>query len=181
MNIVLKPAETFRDDFSVGNSDEAILRFPFPFAEDRYMYSVNIEPHVKGGATAAFDAAFDLDEHYIGECADRALTLIDDPLRCQVLPHMLTAEWDTVELLMESLAGDYPALFTLTRHANAWRWQNRPLNIDQSFTFGEIDTLPCPPFEYITRQVQGDSRCRTSATITCSWMAAWSRRRPIGH
>ena len=156
MNILLKPAETFRDDFSVRNSDEAILRFPFPFPEDRYMYGVNIEPHVKGGPTAAFDAVFDLDEHYIGECEDRALTLIDDPLRCQVLPHMLAAEWDTVEVLMESLAADYPSLFTLTRDGNTWRWQNRPLNIDQSFTFGDGDTLPCPPFEYITRQVQGD-------------------------
>src|ERR1700712_2608055 len=111
MNILLKPAETFRNDFSVRNSDEAILRFPFPFPEDKYMYAVNIEPHVPSGPTAAYDAVFDLDEHYIGECEDRAMVLADDPLRCQVLPHMMDAEWDTLELLMESLAKDYPALF----------------------------------------------------------------------
>ena len=46
MTIVFKPTETFHDDFTYRNSDAAILRFPFPFAEDAYMYSVNIEPHV---------------------------------------------------------------------------------------------------------------------------------------
>jgi hypothetical protein len=156
MNISLKPAETFRGDFSARNSDAAILRFPFPFPEDAYMYAVNIEPHVRGGPTPAYDAVFDIDEHYIGECEDRALTLIDDPARCQVLPHMMEAEWDTLELLMESLAADYPALFALTKDGDTWRWQNRPLGIDQTFTFGRAESLPYPPFEYITRQVQGD-------------------------
>ncbi len=156
MNISLKPLETFRGEFSTRNSDAAILRFPFPFPEDAYMYGVNIEPHVRGGPSAAFNAVFDIDEHYIGECHDRALTLIDDPARCQVLPHMMAAEWDTLELLMESLSTDYPELFQLAKNGNAWRWVNHPLGIDQAFTFGRPDTLPYPPFEYITRQVQGD-------------------------
>lgn len=38
--------ETFRDDYTFRNSPEAIRRFPFPFNEDKYMYSVNMEPHV---------------------------------------------------------------------------------------------------------------------------------------
>jgi dimethylamine monooxygenase subunit A len=156
MDLILKSAETFRGDFSARNSDDAILRFPFPFPEDKYMYGVNIEPHVRGGATAAYDAIFDLDEHYIGECEDRALTLLDDPLRCQVLPHMAEAEWDTLELLMESLALDYPQHFSLIKNGAAWHWINRPLGLDQHFIFGRTETLPCPPFEYITRQVQGD-------------------------
>jgi hypothetical protein len=156
MNISLKPAETFRGDFSARNSDAAILRFPFPFPEDVYMYAVNIEPHVRGGPTAAYDAVFDHDEHYIGECEDRALTLIDDPLRCQVLPHMIDAEWDTLELLMENMAADYPALFSLSREGDKWHWVNRPLGIDQHFIFGKAETLPYGPFEYITRQTQGD-------------------------
>jgi hypothetical protein len=156
MNLILKPAETFRDDFSVRNSDAAILRFPFPFPEDNYMYAVNIEPHVRSGPTAAYDAVFDLDEHYLGECKDRALTLADDPLRCQVMPHMLSAEWDTLELMMESLAQDYPEHFSLEKQGDAWRWINRPLGLDQKFVFGRAETLPYPPFEYITRQVQGD-------------------------
>ncbi len=156
MDLNLKPAETFRGNFSAQNSEAAIRRFPFPFPDDLYMYSVNMEPHERGGPTAAYDAIFDLDEHYLGECADRAQVLADDPKRCQVMPHLIDAEWDTLELLMESLATDYPAQFTLTRNGDAWHWINRPLALDQRFTFGDAASLPCPPFEYITRQVQGD-------------------------
>jgi hypothetical protein len=156
MNLIVKPPETFRGDFSMRNSDAAILRFPFPFPEDSYMYAVNMEPHIRGGPTAAYDAVFDLDEHYLGDMHDRALVLEEDPARCQVLPHMLDAEWDTLELLMENLAQDYPAHFSLTRNGDAWHWVNRPMRIDDTFTFGAAETLPYPPFEYITRQVQGD-------------------------
>lgn len=39
--------ETFRDDYTYRNSPEAIRRFPFPFDQDSYMYSVNVEPHRK--------------------------------------------------------------------------------------------------------------------------------------
>ncbi len=39
MPIVMKPLETYRDDFTFSNSPEAIARFPFPFPEDSYMYS----------------------------------------------------------------------------------------------------------------------------------------------
>ncbi len=156
MDLIDKPAQTFRGDFSFRNSDAAILRFPFPFEGDGYMYAVNIEPHVQTGPTAAYDAFFDLDEHYVAECEERALVLAEDKLRCQVLPHMIDAEWDTLELLMENLARDYPAQFTLSKNGDAWRWMNRPLGLDQTFTFGDAATLPYPPFEYITRQVQGD-------------------------
>ena len=156
MTIHFKPDETFRGDFTYRNSDTAILRFPFPFGEDRYIYAVNVEPHRRGGPTAAYDAAFDVDEHYIAECRERALTLASDPKRCQVLPHMMAAEWDTLELLMESLSTDYPDQFSLIRDDDTWTWVNRPLGIEDCFVFGRPETLPFRPFEYITRQVQGD-------------------------
>jgi hypothetical protein len=156
MDIELKPAETFRNDFTVRNSDTAILRFPFPFHEDKYMYAVNIEPHTRSGPSPAYNAVFDLDEHYIGECLDRAMVLAQDPARCQVLPHMMAAEWDTLELLMDNLAADYPSLFSLEKSADHWVWTNRPLGLCDRFVFGRPETLPYPPFEYITRQIQGD-------------------------
>lgn len=148
--------EHFRGDYRYGNSEAAIRRFPFPFPQDAYQYSVNIEPHRPGppGAVTAF--AFDIDEHYVAECRDRALTLARDPGRCQSLPHMAAAGWDTLELLMESLARDYPAHFALQRDGSRWHWTNRPLGLSQAFTFGDAATLPCPPLEYITRQAQGD-------------------------
>ena len=156
MNIKFKH-ESFRDDFTFRNSPETIRRFPFPFHEDKYMYAVNMEPHVPAGPKGhAYNAPIDVDEHYVAEMHDRALVLKEDPLRCQALPHMMAAQWDTLELLMEKQAEGFPELFTLTKNGNLWRWINRPLNIDQNFTFGDPSTLPYEPMEYITRQAQGD-------------------------
>lgn len=148
--------ETYRGDFTFYNSPEAIRHFPFPFHEDKYMYAVNIEPHTPGPKGSAYEFPIDVDEHYVADMKDRAIVLAEDPLRCQSLPHMLTAEWDLVELLMTSMSEAYPEHFTLTRNGDAWHWVNRPLGIDDEFTFGDTSTLRYPPMEYITRQCQGD-------------------------
>lgn len=148
--------ETFRDDYSYHNSPAAIRRFPFPFDKDDYMYSVNMEPHAGGREGSPFEKRFDVDEHYVAEMHDRAITLAEDPLRCQSLPHMELAGWDLLELIMESKAEDYPELFQLHRDGDQWHWINKPLGIDQRFTFLDSTTLPYGPLEYITRQAQGD-------------------------
>ena len=163
--------ETFRNDFTFRNSPAAIRRFPFPFHEDSYMYSVNMEPHVKGAAGTAFETLIDVDEHYISEMEDRAKVLKEDPLRCQALPHMMTAQWDTLELLMEQQAAGYPEHFSLTRDGDNWHWINKPLGIDQKFVFGDASTLPCEPMEYITRQAQGDF-CIVDQRDNNLWMDA---------
>lgn len=151
-----KRNERFRDEYHYANSDAAIRRFPFPFADDAYRYSVNLEPHVRGAPGSVYQALFDIDEHYLGELQDRAITLQRDPLRCQVLPHLRIAQWDLLELLMESLSTDYPDWFGLDRDGDLWHWRNRLLGVDDRFVFGDESSLPLPPFEYITRQVQGD-------------------------
>jgi hypothetical protein len=156
MSAVFKPHETFRDDFTFGNSPQAIRRFPLPFAEDEYMYSVNIEPHTAGPGGSVLEFAFDVDEHYVAECRERALVLAAEPLRYQALPHMMSAQWDCLELIMESLARDYPEHFSLTKRGKRWHWINRPLNIDQPFIFGDTASLPREPLDFITRQAQGD-------------------------
>lgn len=148
--------ETFRGDYTFRNSAEAIRRFPFPFDRDDYMYSVNIEPHAGGPAGSPFARRFDVDEHYVAELRDRAITLDADPLRCQSLPHMELAGWDLLELVMTSKAADYPDLFQLRRDGDRWRWVNRPLGIVQDFTFLDPGSLSCGPMEYIARQTQGD-------------------------
>src|SRR5262249_15393839 len=153
MSIAFKQ-ETFRNDFTFRNSPTAIRRFPFPFAEDSYMYAVNIEPHVPGKKGSVFEHPIDVDEHYVGEMKDRALVLAEDPLRCQALPHMMTAQWDLLELLMESKAKSYPEVFSLTRDGDNWHWVNKALGIDDKFVFGNTSTLPYEPMEYITRQSQ---------------------------
>jgi hypothetical protein len=170
MNIDFKQ-ETFRDDFSFRNSPAAVRRFPFPFHEDSYMYSVNMEPHVKGAAGSAFESLIDVDEHYISEMKDRAKVLKEDPLRCQALPHMMTAQWDTLELLMEQQAAGYPEHFSLTKDGDNWHWINKPLGIDQKFVFGDASTLSSEPMEYITRQAQGDF-CIVDQRDNNLWMDA---------
>ena len=148
--------ETFYDDFTFRNSEWAIRRFPFPFHEDSYMYSVNLEPHLSLRPGSVFEKTFDVDEHYVSEMRDRARVLADDPLRCQSLPHMTLAGWDLLELIMDAKAREYPDLFELHRDGDRWHWINKPLGIEQKFTFLDETTLPCGPMEYITRQAQGD-------------------------
>lgn len=155
MGLIFKQ-ETYRDDYTFSNSPAAIKRFPFPFPEDKYMYSVNIEPHTPGPKGSVFEFPIDIDEHYVADMRDRAITLKLDPLRCQSLPHMMMAEWDLLELLMTSMSDSYPEHFTLTRDGDNWHWVNRPLGIEQKFIFGDATTLPMKPMEYITRQCQGD-------------------------
>lgn len=156
MTLTFKPLETYRDDFSFRNSAEAIARFPFPFPEDHYMYSVNLEPAVSRDPGSVFEHTFDIDEHYVAEMAERARVLELDPQRCLVMPHMAQAAWDTLAVLMEHLSRDYPQHFRLDREDDAWHWRNLALGIDQRFTFGDPASLPCEPLEYITRQMQGD-------------------------
>ena len=103
MNVVFKPDETFRDDFTFRNSTAAIRRFPLPFPEDRYMYSVNIEEHQPGPPGSVIEFPIDIDEHYVAECRERALVLAEEPQRFQALPHMMSSQWDCLELIMESL------------------------------------------------------------------------------
>lgn len=148
--------DSYRPPFHIENSEETILRFPFPFPEDSYMYSMNVEPHVRGGPVDAMSHTFDVDEHYVGECAEKARILAEDPKRCMVLPHMRDAEWDFLELGMDNLSTDYPEHFTLKKEGNDWLWENHLLNIRQSFVFGDETTLPQSPFEYMARQMQGD-------------------------
>lgn len=156
MSAVFKPDETFRGDFTYRNSPAAIRRFPLPFPDDTYMYSVNIEPHTAGPQGSVVEHPFDVDEHYIAECRERELVLAADPRRFQALPHMMSAQWDCLELIMESFARDYPEHFQLTKKRNHWHWINKPLELEQQFTFGDVSTLPREPLDYIGRQAQGD-------------------------
>ena len=156
MSTAFKPDETFRDSFTFRNSEAAIRRFPMPFPEDNYMYSVNIEPHTAGPPGSVTEFPIDIDEHYVAECKERALVLAAEPLRFQALPHMMSAQWDCLELIMESLARDYPQHFALARAGNRWHWINRPLGINRHFTFGEASSLDRQPLDFITRQAQGD-------------------------
>lgn len=157
MRVAPKEIQTFRDDFTYSNSPEAIQRFPFPFPEDDYRYSVNMEPHTpKGGEGSAYEKFLDIDEHYLSEMEERGLVLKEMPHRCLAMEHMDLACWDMIERCMVSLAEDYPEHFGLTCDGDNWTWENRLLGIKDDFVFGDSGSLPMPPMEYMGRQLQGD-------------------------
>ncbi len=132
------------------NSPEAIKNFPFPFANDSYMYSVNIQPVTN-------EALFDVDEHYYTEIEERDRILqAGKQGRYFAFPHMKIAQWDALEIIMNDLVTYNPESFSLTQNGNRWTWENKKLNIKDTFTFLDESTLPCEPFEYISRQVQED-------------------------
>lgn len=142
------------------NSAKAVRNFPFPFISDNYMYSANVEPSgvpVDNGAGGSWgEGIIDVNEHYFEEIAERERILSEDPDRFVALPHMMEAQWDALEFIMETLVKDYPEHFSLHREGDDWRWENRLLGIEEEFTFGDASTLPYEPLEYIGRQVQED-------------------------
>lgn len=152
----IKPAQTMHGDFTYTNSPVAVARFPFPWREDSFRYSVNMEPHPGGPAGSVFEHAIDIDEHYLTDITERARCLADQHERYVSLPHTGLLQWDCLELLMESLARDYPQYFSLTKDSDRWTWENKPMAIKDSFTFGDFNAFECEPAEYIFRQVQGD-------------------------
>jgi hypothetical protein len=139
------------------NSSEAIHRFPFPFATDGYMYSVNLV-RAGQGAPGTFDEhVFDIDEHYIAELRERERILSEDyGRRYLTLAHMQDAQWDFLEMGMTHLAADYPQHFSLERDGNRWHWKNHLLGSAQDFVFGNSATLAMEPLEFMGRQMQGD-------------------------
>lgn len=115
MQLHSKTGESFIAPYRFSNLPEALARFAFPFPEDSYMYSVNLEPHVRVGQ-GVFANAFDIDEHYVAECSDRARALAEQPgVHYVSLSHMMQAQLDVLELIMESYARDFPQFFELRK------------------------------------------------------------------
>lgn len=154
----MKPAQIVREGFTFTKSPASIARFPYPWVEDEYMYSVNMEPHPGGPVGSPYEPILDLDEHYLSEMKDREAFIPKTGAhnRFHALPHMKLAQWDTLELMMDAFSKTYPQYFTLEKDGNIWTWENKPLGIKDTFEFGKWDTLPYEPAEYIWRQAQGD-------------------------
>lgn len=141
------------------SSDALISGFPFPFADDIYRYSTNVEPAATPTATAAGqwgERVLDIDGEYHRELAERAGILAADPTRHTVQPHMRVAAWDTMLTLMRELASAYPESMSLTRDGQRWLWRNGLLGLSAGFAYGDESTLPDEPLRYIASQVQED-------------------------
>ncbi|MGW5105939.1 heme-dependent oxidative N-demethylase family protein [Nocardia sp. NPDC004123] len=134
--------------------------FPFPFPEDQYRYSTNVEPAGKPVVTPVGrwgDSIIAIDDHYLAELDERARILERDPSRHAVLPHMRPACWDALLTILRELAKAYPASCTLTHlGAGRWNWTNALTGDSLEFTYGDDATLPVPPLLWISSQVQED-------------------------
>jgi hypothetical protein len=141
-------------------TDDLIRGFPFPFVEDRYRYSTNVEQArtpVRTPAGQWGTGVVDVDGEYQRELAERAEILAADLTRNVVLPHMRAAAWDALLTLMRELSAVYPASMRLSRNTDgSWHWMNHLLDEDVVFTYGDESTLPDEPLRYISRQVQED-------------------------
>jgi dimethylamine monooxygenase subunit A len=141
-------------------SSDLVGGFPFPFVDDRYRYSTNVEPALNAVSTPPGrwgTTLLDIDSEYDRELAERAAILTADPSRHAVLPHMRGAAWDAMLTLMRQLCIDYPQAMRLSRNENdSWHWENEILGESIEFVYGDETTLPRDPLRYIASQVQED-------------------------
>ncbi|MGK5113893.1 MULTISPECIES: heme-dependent oxidative N-demethylase family protein [unclassified Geodermatophilus] len=138
---------------------ERTARFPFPFPDDTYRYSTNVEPARRPVVTAAGtwgDRLLHVDDGYAAELALRRTVLAADPMRCQQLPHMRVAAWDALLTLLPDLAATYPDAMALRRHGDRWSWRNDLIGTSASFVVGDDDSLPGGPLAFLGSQVQED-------------------------
>jgi dimethylamine monooxygenase subunit A len=74
----------------------------------------------------------------------------------QVLPETESMQWDVVELVLQNMALHYPQYFTLIRDGDVWIWRNQLLHEETRFVFGNSESLPQSPLDWVGRQVQED-------------------------
>ncbi|WP_339226177.1 DUF3445 domain-containing protein [Oceanobacillus sp. FSL K6-2867] len=125
-------------------------RFPFPFNEDIYRYSNNSRkldpPH-----------AIEITPEYVEEIKlKRELLDTKKEQTFNSLPHSIEAQWEILEMLMNELVSVHPNYFSLKKENNNWIFQNHLLGEEQSFTFGDLSSLPYEPLDFIGRHVQED-------------------------
>jgi dimethylamine monooxygenase subunit A len=145
---------------TVLTNDDLLRGFPFPFVDDRYRYSTNVEPARVAVQTPVGQwgtTVLGVDSEYRHELAERREILATDPTRRAVLPHMRPAAWDTMLTLMHYLSTEYPQSMRLLRNDDgSWHWENQLLGETCDFVYGDESSLPGEPLDYIAGQVQED-------------------------
>ncbi|WP_209124936.1 DUF3445 domain-containing protein [Alkalihalobacillus sp. BA299] len=127
-----------------------INRFPFPFNEDSYRYSNNsrsLEPPVILDITPEYFDEIHLKRQLLQNRHDHAY---------QAFSHSLEAQWEIFEMIINEMATIYPDFFHLIKEGNSWTFINHLLNEKQTFTFGDHDSLPYEPLDFIGRHIQED-------------------------
>ena len=129
------------------------------------MYSVNIEPHRRGTRGLGDRIPDRLSTSTTSRSAASARSCSQqDPLRFQALPHMMSAQWDCLELIMESLSRDYPQHFSLDA-------TGQPLALDQPAARARPDVHLRRSGDAAAASRSNTSRARCRAT-GWSWTSA---------
>jgi len=133
--------------------------FPFPFRDDSYRYSTNVEPAgqvAKTEAGAWGERIIDVDAHYLPELSQRDAILAKDPSRAQMLEHMRPAVWDAITTLLPLMAAAYPDKMSFERVGSSCHWRNDLLGLELEFVIGEDKSLPMGPLRFLGSQIQDD-------------------------
>jgi hypothetical protein len=103
------------------------------------------------------DDLIEIDNHYVDEIMmKREILRNDHHYYYRSQPGTEEAQWDVVNVILTDMSRSNPLFFQLTRDQDQWHWQNKLLNEDITFRFGDASTLPCEPLDWIGRQVQED-------------------------
>jgi dimethylamine monooxygenase subunit A len=123
----------------------------FPFTGEVYRMTL-------GAQALNPDRLLEIDPaNYRDEIGLKAGILADDhPYYFKALPQTEAFQWEVLEFLLANLATHYPEHFSLEIAGNNRRWQNRLLDLDQTFTSGDSSTLALAPLDWLGRQVQED-------------------------
>lgn len=125
-------------------------RFPFPFKGDSYRYSNNSEPLEP-------QVILDITPEYYEEIKlKREILYKQDVKAYQSLAHSLPAQWEILEMIMDEMVGLYPQYFQLYKSGASWTFHNILLDEEQQFTFGDTESLPYEPLDFIGRHIQED-------------------------
>ncbi|HEY5822942.1 MAG TPA: DUF3445 domain-containing protein [Cyclobacteriaceae bacterium] len=103
------------------------------------------------------DRLIECDEHYLTEVAiKRKLLEEDQRYYFRAAPETLPYQWEVIDIVLTSLITTYPENFKLIKTENQWSWENKLLNENYAFEFGNETTLPLPPLDWVGRQIQED-------------------------
>lgn len=126
--------------------------FPyFPFNDDTYKMTM-------GTQALNPDQLIEIDEpRYHSEIVLKEQLLIEDYDEYVHAPVETQREqWEVLSLVLPNMAHFYPQHFSLTIRGDEWTWHNRFLDINTTFHYGDLHSLPLMPLAWLGQQVQED-------------------------
>lgn len=103
------------------------------------------------------DLLIDCDEQYHTEVKlKRNLLDTDHGYYYHYLPGYELVAWEVLAKVLREMVRNFPEKFSLAESNGVWSWTNRLLDEEWEFVFGDNDSLPLEPIDWVGRQVQED-------------------------